>query len=141
MIKLQLKPEPRVLRQFAFLAVVGLPLLAILVLRLCGAFAWTHPALLVAAAAGVLQLVLFLAGITAITRAVFVAIMVVAAPLGFVISHVLIAAVFYLVLTPIALVFRMTGRDVLGKRLDRTATTYWNERRTARPATSYFKLY
>ena len=141
MIKLQLKPEPRVLRQFAFLAVVGLPLIAALVLRLCGAFAWTHPALLGAAALGAVQLGLFLAGITAITHAVFVTIMIVAAPLGFVISHVLIAVVFDLVITPLALVFRLTGRDVLGRRLDRAATTYWTERRTARPATSYFKLY
>jgi hypothetical protein len=130
-----------VLRQFAFLAVIGLPLIAALVLRLCGVFAWTHPALLATAAVGVLQLVAFLGGITAVTHAVFVTIMVVAAPLGFVISHVLIAAVFYLVITPIGLVFRLMGRDALKRRLDRSAPTYWTERRTPRPASSYFKLY
>lgn len=141
MMKLQLNPEPRVLRQFALLAIVGLPLLTAFVLRLSGHFSWTHPAMLAAAGAGVLQAALFFAGITAVTRAVFVVIMIVAAPLGFVISHVLIAVVYYLVVTPIALVFRLTGRDALGRRLDPKATSYWTERRTARPASSYFKLY
>ena len=44
-------------------------------------------------------------------------------------------------LTPIALVFRVTGRDVIGKQLDREAATYWRERSGDRRASSYFKLY
>lgn len=141
MIKLQFRPEPRVLRQFAFLALIGLPAIAWLVLRLCGAFTWTHPAILSAAGVAVLQLGLFLASIDVLTRALFVVIMVVAAPIGFVISHVFLAAIYYLVITPIGLVFRLIGRDAIGRRIDRNAATYWHDRGQPRPASSYFKLY
>jgi hypothetical protein len=39
------------------------------------------------------------------------------------------------------LVFRLIGRDVIGKKLDKNAKTYWHERSGDRPAASYFKLY
>ncbi|MFY9341482.1 MAG: hypothetical protein WAT39_03255 [Planctomycetota bacterium] len=141
MMKVDFKPEARVLGQFAYLAVVGLPLIAWLVLRLCGAFEWTHPAMLAAAGVGVLQLVLFQLGIKQVTHAAFVVLMIVAMPIGFVISHVLIATIYYLVMTPIGLVFRLIGRDVIGKRPDPKAASYWHDKGQPRPATSYFKLY
>lgn len=141
MLKVNFRPEPRILRQFAFLAVVGLPLVAGLILRLVGAFAWTHPVLLTAVGLGVAQLVLFLVGVRYLTQACFVVLMVVGMPIGFVLSHVFLAAIYYLVITPIGLVFRMMGRDVIGKRLDPKAASYWRDRGQPRPATSYFKLY
>jgi hypothetical protein len=141
MIKLQLRPEPRVLRQFAFLALLGLPAIAWLVLRLCHAFEPMHPVMLAAVGVAVLQLVLSLASIDALTRALFVAIMIVAAPIGFVISHVFLALIYYLVITPIGLFFRLTGRDVIGRKIDRNAASYWHDRGQPRPASSYFKLY
>lgn len=141
MIKIDFHPDARILRQFAWLAVLGLPLVAGLVLRLFGAFAWTHPVFLAAAAAGVLQLGLFLAGVSALTRWAFVGLSVVAMPIGFVLSHVLIAGIYYLVFTPIGLVFRLIGRDALGRRLDPGKASYWHVREAVRPPSSYFKLY
>ena len=141
MIKLNLKPEARIIGQFAWFAVVGLPLIAWFVLRLFGAFSFGHIAFLVAAGVGVLQLVLFLAGVKAVSRALFVGLSVAFVPIGFVISHVLMMLIYYLVLTPIALVFRLIGRDVIGKRIERDKATYWHERPGVRPPASYFKLY
>jgi hypothetical protein len=67
--------------------------------------------------------------------------MLVAYPIGLVVSTVLIGVIFYALITPIGLVFRVIGRDVMGKRLDKSAATYWHVRGAPRPATSYFKLY
>lgn len=141
MLKLDLHPKPNVLRQFAFVAVVGLPLIAALVLRLCGVFSWTHPALLAAAGVGVAQCLVFLAGFTPLTRWLFVVLMVVALPFGFVLSHLLMAVIYYLVMTPIGLVFRLIGRDAMGRKIDRTKTSYWHDRGPQRSPASYFKLY
>ena len=85
--------------------------------------------------------VAFELGVDLLAHGLFAGLSIVAIPIGFVISHVLIAAVYYLVLTPIALVFRVTGRDVIGKQLDRSAASYWHVREGKRPAASYFKLY
>ncbi|MEO6598155.1 MAG: SxtJ family membrane protein [Planctomycetota bacterium] len=141
MIELNLKPEARILRQFAFVAVIGLPMIAAVVLRFAAAFTWTHPAMLGAAGLGILQLVLYQSGVEFVTRALFVGIMVVAMPIGFVVSHVLMATIFYLVITPIGLVFRLVGRDALGRKLEPNRNSYWRDRGPARDSASYFKLY
>ena len=147
MIKLNVSPERRVLRQFAWFSVVGLPALAAVVVKNVVGLAWADPdlwghlAVVSVAAAAVLALVAFELGLDLLARALFVGLSIVAIPIGFVISHVLLAVVYYLVMTPIALLLRLTGRDVIGKRLDRDAATCWHERTGDRPASSYFKLY
>jgi hypothetical protein len=141
MLKPNFRPEPRVLHQFAVFAVVGLPLLAGLLLRLFHAYSWTHPALLAAAAVGVLQLVLYQARVTAPSRWLYVTLTIVALPIGFVLSQVLMALIYYLVITPIGLVFRAIGRDAMGRKLDAKCASYWHDRGPARKPSTYFRLY
>ncbi len=63
-------------------------------------------------------------------------------PIGFVVSHVVMGVVYFLVVTPIALVMRLMGRDALQRRIDRDAKTYWVENRTGgRDPASYFRQF
>ncbi len=48
-------------------------------------------------------------------------------PIGWAVSHALLALIYYLVLTPIGLVRRALGRDALDRRFDRSAPSYWTE--------------
>lgn len=141
MLKPNFHPEPRVLRQFAVFAIVGLPLLAALVLRMLGTFAWTHPALYVAAGLGLLQFVLFAARVPAPARWLYVGLTVVALPIGFVLSQVLMAVIYYFVITPIGLVFRLIGRDAMGRKREPQRASYWHDRGPMRKPSSYFRLY
>lgn len=141
MIKLDLKPAPHIIKQFAWFAVIGMGLLAYAALKFSVGFVWDHPVFLMCIGIGVLQLLLFQVGVPILSRTLFVVLSVAFVPIGFVLSHVLLAVIYYLVVTPIALVFRLIGRDVIGKKLDRNAKTYWHERSGDRPAASYFKLY
>lgn len=145
MLKLDLNPKPNVLKQFAFFAVIGLPLIVFAVLKICGTWSWTdswtHPAMLLAFGLGALQLLLFLGGLRAPTRWLFVLLMVLALPIGFVLSHVLMALIYYLVFTPMGLLFRLFGRDALHRRPDPRAASYWHVRGAQRSGASYFKLY
>lgn len=45
--------------------------------------------------------------------------------LGFVMTHVILAVLFYAVVTPIGLVMRAFGHDPLQRRRDPAAPTYW----------------
>ena len=141
MLKLDLNPAPRVLRQFAIFAIVGLPLLAGLVLRLLSAWSWSHPAFLLTGALGLAQAVLLSAGQGFLSRWLYVGLTTMALPIGFVVSHVLMAAIYYLLITPIGLVFRCIGRDVMGRKLDPQRSSYWHDRGPQRPPASYFRLY
>jgi hypothetical protein len=142
MIKLDLNPPDGQLKQFAFIAVAGLPLIGLMVLKFAGqGWAFGHLSVLILLGVGVVQLLAFLAGFKPLTRAIFIVLMIVALPIGFVLSHVLMAAIFYLVITPIGLVFRVIGRDALGRKPDPRCRSYWHERGLARSPASYFKLY
>ena len=49
--------------------------------------------------------------------------------IGGVISKLILLILFYAVFTPVALVLRLLGKDLLHKRLDNKASTYWEERK------------
>ncbi len=40
-------------------------------------------------------------------------------------TRLLLAAVFYLVITPIGIIMRLSGVDYMNRKLDPTATSYW----------------
>lgn len=50
--------------------------------------------------------------------------------LGAVVAPVMMALIFFVVMTPIGLFIRLTGKDLLKSKLDKGAKTYWNERDT-----------
>lgn len=56
---------------------------------------------------------------------IYIAWMSIAFVLGFVMAHVILTLLFFLVITPMGLVARLTGRDFLSLKLDRAAKTYW----------------
>ena len=148
-MKLNLDPDRRVLRQFAWASLCLFPAVA-------GFLAWRHdlPGAWVVTLVGigvlvaVVELVLVdrlgTSGVLLeklIPRALYQILSVVAFPIGFVISHVLMAAIFFLVMTPIGVCFRLVNRDALGRKLEPSRTSYWRDRGPARDPSSYFKLY
>ena len=62
-------------------------------------------------------------------------------PIGFVVSYVILAVVYYLVLTPIGLVLRLTGYDPMQRRFDRNAKTYWTPREQEESTEQYFRQF
>jgi hypothetical protein len=61
-------------------------------------------------------------------RAVFVGMSLLAWPIGFVVSHLLLGAVYFLLVTPIGLVMRLVGYDPMHRRFDPRAESYWRAR-------------
>ena len=51
--------------------------------------------------------------------------MTVSTGIGYVVSTILLAIFFLFVLTPIGIIARLLGKDLLKTRRDRRATTYW----------------
>jgi hypothetical protein len=54
--------------------------------------------------------------------------------LGFVMTRVLLTAVFVGLVVPIGLALRLFGKDLLDQRLDRTARSYWRPKRYDDPS-------
>lgn len=69
---------------------------------------------------------------------VYLAWMSLAFVLGFVMAHVILTLLFYLMITPMGWVARMFGTDFLRLKLDRGAATYWIPReQKPRPPADY----
>ena len=74
-------------------------------------------------------------------RWVYLGWMYLAFPIGWVVSHVALAAVYYLVVTPIGLAMRLLGRDPLDRRFDRSTTTYWIRHDPGAELKRYFRQF
>ncbi len=56
-----------------------------------------------------------------------------------IVNPLVMALVFYLAVTPTALIMRLLGKDLLNRRFDRGAKTYWIERSPVGPAPETMK--
>ena len=74
-------------------------------------------------------------------RPIFVAWMVLAFPIGWAISNVVLVALFYGLFTPIGALFRLIGRDPLRLRPQPAGATYWVEKPQAEDARRYFQQF
>ena len=77
----------------------------------------------------------------AFMKAVYVGLSYAAFPIGFVVSHVVMALVYYLVVTPIGLVMRALGHDPMHRVFDRQAGSYWVERTQTRDPRRYYRQF
>jgi hypothetical protein len=77
----------------------------------------------------------------AFIRVVYVVWMTAVFPIGFVVSNVVLAIVFYGVVSPIGLLAKLTGRNALQLGFDRDAKTYWNPRQQIKDPRRYFRQY
>jgi hypothetical protein len=141
MTLLNLDPTSRQLRQFAWAGVVLMPLAGWMLSGRPLGDDWQsrHSALI----AG-----LFVLGATFVVlslfaprvlRPIFIAASLAAFPISFVIGEMLLAAIYFLVFTPVGLVFRLMGRDPLDRKIDASADTYWQPKSPPRDVASYFR--
>jgi hypothetical protein len=72
-------------------------------------------------------------------RPIFVGMIIVTFPLSWLVTHLLLAAVFYCLFTPLALWFKLIGRDALALRIERDRASYWIARPSADNVRRYFR--
>ena len=142
MIKIDFNPTVPMLRQFGWIALFGFPLIGLLIL-----YRWLdwQPNLVIYILFGLGAISGLLAMIAPpALQPIYVVMMLIAIPIGFVISIVLLRLIYYLLFTPMALWFRLRGRDTMKRTLDPDCDSYWQDHRDiSRPRTpdSYLRLY
>ncbi len=76
-----------------------------------------------------------------LVRPIYLVWMLVMFPIGWCVSHVLLAGVFWLLITPLGLVWKFLGIDPLHRRFDQHCESYWSERPPSPPAARYFRQF
>lgn len=113
------RPAGRTLRQFAGLWLVFVGALA------CRTAVHGHT--MAAVCLGVLAGVVGIVGLLrpASVRLLFVGLTALTLPVGWTVSRLILAILFYALFAPLGLLFRLTGRDVLQLRRRSNRSTYW----------------
>lgn len=133
---LPLRPNDRLLRQFAVLWTVFF----------LGVAAWQygfHDRTTLAGCVAAAALVVGLPGMAypAWVRPIFVGWTIATFPIGWVVSHLVLGTFFYGLMTPVALFFRLIGRDELKLRAPAGATTYWTRKPKVSDPGRYFQQF
>lgn len=135
-IEINWNPEPKQLRVFALLQAVFFSLVA------WGIFARGNGNVAPASVLGV-SLIVCIVGVLRprAVRPLYVLWMAAVLPIGWTVSHLLLAAIFFLFITPVGRLMRLCGYDSMHRRFDRRAKTYWKSRNETRGIRRYFKQY
>jgi hypothetical protein len=137
LVSVNWNPDRKGLNGFRLVSVGATIVIATLLYAIKGvAIGWC----LAIVAAGVL---IWLSGLVSLrlTRYIYIALTAITLPIGFVVSLVLMGVFYFGLLTPFGLVFRVIGRDVLCRRFDREAPSYWVKHRQAANMERYFQRF
>jgi len=121
LMEVEWHPSGRQLRVFGVSGLVASILAALVLVFIWGAAVFWALAAVVAGTG------IFLCSLLSPTAArwLYIGLTLVAMPIGLVVSFVLLAAFYFLLLTPLALVFRLIGRDSLHRRYEPDVKSYW----------------
>jgi len=145
LVEINFNPDTKTLRQFGVIAFIGFGILAALAYyeKLIFSFGLGEartPVVTTFVALGSIALLFSLVAPKA-NRFLYVGLTLLAFPIGFVLSYVIMGTLFFVIIGPIALGFRLLGRDSMHRGYDPSAATYWSEVQPPRDKESYFHQY
>ena len=145
MVEIDWNPDPGTLRQFGWVALVGFSLIALLAHQewLIFAFGLGDARMKVVTgllAVGVLAALIGLVYPKA-NKPLFIGLTLLAFPIGFVLSYVIMITLFFVIIAPIGILMRLAGRDPMEREIDPNAESYWTPAKPAPPNSRYFRQF
>ncbi|MEO1130614.1 MAG: SxtJ family membrane protein [Planctomycetota bacterium] len=142
MIELRTNPSARELRWFGVLVAVFCTIFGLIIwgkaVWLFGAQTMTAP--IVIWSFGALFCLTYYA-VPPLRRWMYAGWILAVFPIGWVVSHVVLAAVYYVILTPIGLLLRLFGKDPMHRRIEPDRASYWIDRGEASDSSRYFRQF
>jgi hypothetical protein len=134
LIEINWNPDKKELRKFGLIALFVLGAAACV-----SRFVFLAPALasIIVASVGLLIFIVTLISVKA-ARAIYLGMTFAALPIGLVVSVVLMAIFYFLILTPIGLFFKIIGRDLLQRKFEPDSQTYWCKKQNNDDPERYF---
>ena len=85
--------------------------------------------------------VFVLSFIRPIARLLYILWMGIGITMGLVTQPIILVVVFLLLITPVGLIFKLIQRDTMKRRLDKSATSYWEEYKETDDPATYVKQF
>ena len=124
-------PTDRQLRQFGAVCIIAVPLVVCL---------WTRNGSLTACG-GTAGVILGAAGLLSprLLKPVFLGLTIVTLPIGLVVGELAMLTIYLGLFLPMAMLFRLIGRDSLDRRSRTSRDTFWKPRSRPNSARKYFQ--
>jgi hypothetical protein len=136
LIELRINPTARDLKWFGLIMLAFFGLVGMLVWRATGSLVWPSR---IWSAAALLSLTYY--AVRPLRWPMYVGWSYATYPIGWVVSHVLMAVVFFGVFTGIGLLMRLFGYDPMMRKFDRSASSYWVKHEDQPDVSYYFRQY
>ena len=134
LIEIDWNPKSKQLQNFGKIALAATFIISFLLYLLKGvAIQWV----LIICAFGFITFIISKISLK-LTKMIYLGMILLTMPIGWVVSFILMAAFYFLLLTPLGLFFRLIGRDPLYRKFDPTAKSYWMSRRPPKGLEQYF---
>ena len=134
LVSLNLKPKKKILIDFGDISLAMLSVLGIL-------FFWLDKistrGLIIFCIVGLILYTVSRIS-TALIKPVYLTLVIVTFPIGWIVSHLVMAIFYYGVITPVAIFFKFRKRDALCRSYDKQAETYWFKYDKKRTQKDYF---
>ena len=134
LVKIDWNPESKRLQNFGKIALVATTLISLLLYLFKGiAFQWA----LIIFGFGFFVFIISLLSLK-LTKVIYLGMILLTLPIGYVVSFILMAVFYFLLLTPLGLIFRLIGRDPLNRKFEPNAKSYWLNRQPPKGSEQYF---
>lgn len=137
LVSLNLKPSDKQLREFGEIALCMCNILGLFLMWTAGL---PVKAFVVFCIIGITVFILSRISVR-LVRPFYTALIMLTFPIGWVISHTIMAIFYYGVIGGIGLVFKLAGRDPLHRRYDPQADSYWTPYQHNRSLKHYFNQF
>jgi len=136
-IEINWHPNTKELRNFGIAALIATAVISLLLYLFKGlSIQWSITIF-------AFGLIIFISSIISIklTRCFYLGLIILTFPIGYVISFLLMAVFYFLLITPFGIVFRLIGRDSLNREFDSKAKSYWVKRKPPESLNRYFQQF
>lgn len=134
LVKINWNPTDKELRQFGWIAIAAMSVIA-------GIFHYLKGVQIkYCAVLFCIGLLIFIISLISLklTRFIFVGMSAAAFPIGMCVSFIIMAIFFYIVITPIGLIFKLAGKDPMKRGYEPQNESYWLEHKQNENMKRYF---
>jgi len=134
MVEINWNPKPKELRNFGIIALIATAVISLLLYLIKDlGIQW----ILIITGIG---FAIFLCSLISgkLTRMIYIGLTLLTLPIGWAVSFILLAIFYFLILTPLGLVFRLIGRDPLQRNFNSKEKSYWLRRNPPNTIDRYF---
>lgn len=133
-IEIDYNPNRKKLRDFGLIALVASIVLSLVL------YFFKHLAIQWIFVIIGIGLFIFLSSLISLrlTKIIYLGLTYLTFPIGYVLSFLVMSIFYFLIITPVGLVFKITGKDPLHKKYNKAAKSYWIKRQAPDKLDRYF---